>query len=109
MSEAIPTFTAHARQRMAQRGLSLADVQYVYDYGQCLHAAGAQHWVLRLADIPTADIRKMARLNGTVVTLDRAGITVLTVYRNPHAPKHLRMKPRWGWADKDDLPDVLSH
>lgn len=103
MARATPVFTAHAQQRMAQRGLTAADVYYVYDYGQCLHAAGAQHRVLRLVDIPATDVRTKARLNGTVVTLDRAGDTVLTVYRNPYAPKHLRMKPKWGRSDGETV------
>lgn len=98
MAGTAPSLTAHARQRMVQRGLSREDVLYVYDHGKRLHAAGAQHRVLRRIDIPAGDTRTMARLNGAVVTLDRAGTTVLTVYRNLHAPKHLRRKPRWGSA-----------
>jgi cation transport regulator ChaC len=97
MAGTAPSLTAHARQRMAQRGLSREDVLYVFDHGQRLHAAGAQHRVLRRIDIPTSDTRTMSRLNGVVVTLDRTGATVLTVYRNLHAPKHLRRKPKWGW------------
>lgn len=93
-----PILTKHARQRMAQRGLSRDDVLYVYAHGQRLHAAGAQHIVLRRVDIPASDSRTMTRLNGAVVTLDRTGAAVLTVYRDSHAPKHLRRKPKWGWS-----------
>ncbi len=94
---ALPVFTAHAQQRMAQRGLSAGDVYYVCKHGQYLHCAGAQHRVLRRVDIPGEDARDKGRLNGAVVTLDRYGSTVITVYRNAQAPKNLRMKRKWGW------------
>ena len=50
--------STHTRLRMAQRGLSEADVNYVCEYGQTVQRAGAQHIVLRQADIPSADCPK---------------------------------------------------
>jgi hypothetical protein len=80
---------------MAQSALSAADVLYVYEHGRRLHCAGAVHCVLRRVDIPPEEARTQARLSGTLVTLDRAGSLVITVYRNLHALKHLRLKPKW--------------
>ena len=90
-------YTEHAQQRMAQRGISMGDVEYVFEHGHCVRAAGAQHRVLRQIDIPKSDTREKDRLNGTVVTLDKKGNTVITVYRNHNAPKALRTKPKWSW------------
>ena len=89
-------FSKHARVRMAQRGISVADVEYVYQYGTCLWRAGAQHRVLRRVDIPEQDTKRKWRLNGTVVVLDHETQRVLTVYRNANAFAHIRRKPKWG-------------
>ena len=89
-------FSKHAQTRMAQRGISIADVEYVFHHGTCIWRAGAQHRVLRRVDIPEQDTKRKWRLNGTVVVLDSETQKVLTVYRNTDAFSHIRRKPKWG-------------
>lgn len=98
-------FSAHALIRMAQRGISSQEIEYVCEHGRCFHRAGSVHYFLGKKDIPrddqiNADIRK---LEGTTVLLDReTRSVVLTVYRNKQAPKKIRRK------EKHDLRKVLS-
>jgi len=75
------SFTSHALFRMAQRNLSLADVMFVVTNGTRYWRAGALHLVLLFKDIPKHEQRQFARLEGTVVLLDREGEEVRTVYR----------------------------
>lgn len=74
--------TNHAEQRMAQRNVSLRDVQYVLEHGQKLHRAGAVFFYLGKCDIPKTQRQRADRLEGTVVVLSRDMPLILTVYRN---------------------------
>lgn len=89
-------FTPHALMRMAQRNLSHTDVMFVVTYGTRYWRAGALHVVLLLKNISEHERQPFARLEGTVVLLDRTGVEVKTVYRgNPRRIcKRIRCKTK---------------
>ncbi len=85
-------FTEHAQLRMAQRGLSVADVRYVLRYGVYYYAGSAVIFFLAETDVPKADRRQYERLVGVAVVTSYEG-TVLTVWRNrKHGSHHIRAK-----------------
>lgn len=90
-----PEYTEHAVTRMAQRGLSKGDVEYVVQHGRFAHNAKSQAYFLGKKDIPREDVRndRYRRLVGTCVLLDPHGEEVITVYRNKNAFRdHLRKR-----------------
>jgi len=92
--------TEHAVLRMAQRHLSMDEVQYVMLYGVRYRRAGVLHCYLRNKDIPESDRRysQYSRLEGTTVLLDsHSGAELITVYRNrsKHALKAIRRKAKY--------------
>lgn len=84
--------STHARVRMAQRGLSEADLRYVLRFGRLHYAADAVIYFLCGADIPSADRSEMGRLEGAAAITSFDG-TVITVWRNrAHGMKVIRRK-----------------
>jgi hypothetical protein len=59
----------HAVLRMAQRNISLCDLEYVLEHGERIHKTGVTIYVLRKRDILQNDRKKseIMRLEGTVV------------------------------------------
>ena len=84
-----------AEIRMQQRAVSNADVEYVCRYARVLFRARRVFFVLRQKDIPPEDLKFMARLNGTVVLLDRRERIVITVFRDQDAWKLIHKQPKW--------------
>jgi hypothetical protein len=85
---------------MAQRNLSLADVLYVLEHGECLHRTGITIYILRKRDIPQKDrkVSEIMRLEGTVVLtgLSQDGnLDVITMYRNKIASRTIRCKKKY--------------
>lgn len=81
----VASVSAHACRRLAQRNLTVEDVQYVYTHGRLHHSGKATFIHLGLRDIPEADRRdnRLRRLEGTVLVLDPAtGRHLTTAYRN---------------------------
>lgn len=77
--------SAHACRRLAQRNLTVEDVQYVYAHGRIHHRGKATFIHLGLRDIPEEDRRddRFRRLEGTVLVLDPdTGCHLTTAYRN---------------------------
>ena len=92
--------TLHAKRRMAQRNLSLADIHFVLQHGQRHHRAGAIFFFLRGRDIlkDRQMNQEYSRLEGTVVVLSRERSRILTVYRNRKGGlQHIKQKPRYGY------------
>ncbi|MBE2225108.1 MAG: DUF4258 domain-containing protein [Anaerolineae bacterium] len=91
-------YTHHARQRMAQRNVSEAQISFILEHGEEIHCAGARLVHLRRKDIPE-HIRKVdtfARLEGVAVVLSNTDPIILTVWRNrSHSSRHIRHKPRY--------------
>ena len=88
------TFSEHARVRMAQRKLSVTDVEYVVNHGTRYHNAGCLFRFLGKRNISD---KEKERLEGSVVLLDSDTETVvITVYRNrSEAAKDIRRKAKY--------------
>ena len=90
----------HAVLRMAQRNLSLRDLDYVLDHGERIYKTGVTIYVLRKRDISENDRKKseITRLEGTVVLtgFKKDGtLEVITTYRNQDAFRTLRGKAKY--------------
>lgn len=85
--------TLHVQQRMAQRNISMDDLDFVLLYGEVFHRAGAVHVHLRRCDISERWYQQFGRLEGTTAVLNREGTTVLTVHRNrQQGPRRIKKK-----------------
>lgn len=89
-------FTDHALLRMAQRSLTVQDVDYVWRYGMRYQCAGAIHCFLGWRSIPLEDRTdsRIQKLEGTTVLIDPDHEIVLTVYRNRKGSKQIRRKDK---------------
>ena len=90
----------HAVLRMAQRNISLRDLEYVLQYGERVYKTGVTIYILRKRDIPQDDRKKseITRLEGTVVLTDfsRDGnLEIITTYRNKSAFRTIRCKAKY--------------
>ena len=102
MDKLIPilNLTKHAILRMAQRNISLADLEYILEHGQRLHKTGVTIYILRKRDILKSDRKKseITRLEGTVVLTgfsQGGNLEVITMYRNKSAFRTLRCKAKY--------------
>lgn len=75
-------YTYHAVMRMSQRGISIADVEYVLDYGTWIWRAGLVHVYLRRRDIPPEHFRKWPYREGIQVRLSPDYMAVVTAFKN---------------------------
>jgi hypothetical protein len=91
----------HAVLRMAQRNLSLSDVNYVICNGRKLRRAGVTHHFLGKKDIPDADVcnSEITRLEGATILSDfldpKGGLKIITLYRNRSAFRMLKRKTKY--------------
>ena len=96
----IRNLTQHAVLRMAQRNISLADLEYVLEHGERVHKTGVTIYVLRKRDILPKDRKKseITRLEGTVVLTGftpEGNLEIITLYRNKTAFRALRCKQKY--------------
>jgi hypothetical protein len=94
------TFTHHARLRMAQRNVSLAQIWFILGHGHRCHRAGVVLVHLRRKDIPADDLAnsQISCLEGTTVVLNRKGTAVMTVWRNRNrGMQQISRKPRFAY------------
>jgi hypothetical protein len=92
--------TQHAVLRMAQRNISLGDLEYVLEHGERVYKTGITLYILRKRDILQDDRKKseIARLEGTVVLtgFSRNGnLELITMYRTKSASRTFRYKPKY--------------
>ena len=90
----------HAILRMAQRNVSLSDLEYVLEHGERIYRTGITIYILRKRDIPQSDRKRSAitRLEGTVVLTGfrpDCRWEVITIYRNKSARKEIRSKAKY--------------
>lgn len=93
----------HAKQRMAQRNISIDNIEFILKNGQWLHRAGAVFVFLGNRNIGKSKERdqKYARLEGTVVVLSRDGSRIITVYRNrQQGLRKIKQKAQYGFNTK---------
>ena len=105
--------TQHAVLRMAQRNISLDDLEYVLEHGERVHKTGVTIYILRKRDIPQNDRKKseITRLEGTVVLTgfsQDGNLEVITMYRNKSAFRTLRCKEKYDYRRKYHLNQNLS-
>lgn len=92
--------TLHVQQRMAQRNISSEDLDFVLQYGESYHRAGALHVHLRRCDIPQRWRQQFSRLEGTTAVLNREGTAVITVHRNrQQGPRRIKKKTSFGYKN----------
>ncbi len=82
----------HAARRLAQRGISLEDVNLVLRLGRRLHRTGVTFYFFGRRQIPRGLERELERLVGT--TLIVADGCVITAYRNKRAIAEIKKKPK---------------
>jgi len=85
-----PRISKHAIQRMAQRNLTVDDLEVVMRFGYLEYRTGAEFYFLRRRDLPEEMERTFARLVGTAVLIKDG--CVITVYRNQHALSQIKRK-----------------
>jgi hypothetical protein len=84
---------------MAQRNISLGDLEYVLEHGERVHKTGVTIYILRKRDILQNDRKKseITRLEGTVVLTgfsQDGNLEIITTYRNKSAFRMLRCKEK---------------
>ena len=92
--------TLHAKRRMAQRNVSLAQIWFILGHGHRCHRAGVVLVHLRRKDIPADDLAnsQIACLEGATVVLNRKGTAVMTVWRNRNrGMQQISRKPRFAY------------
>ena len=89
-------FTEHALLRMAQRNLSINDVEYTLKNGRECRRGGAIHYTLRGKDIPKQDrsSNELRRLEGMTILIAPNDNQIITVYRNKDAYTDIRKKTK---------------
>jgi hypothetical protein len=90
---------------MAQRNVSLQDLEYVLEHGERVYKTGVTFYVLRKRDILQNDRKnsEITRLEGTVVltSFSQDGhLEIITLYRNKRAFQTLRSKQEYGIRKK---------
>lgn len=88
-------FTGHALTRMAQRNLTEADVVFAMRHGQRCHRDGIVFFFLGKRDLPKDAPSWSQRLEGTTVLLDPWALTIITVYRNRKALRHIKPRAKY--------------
>jgi hypothetical protein len=87
--------TAHATQRMHQRAITHAALDAVLRWGARIEQNGATAFFLGRRHLPTElPPAAAARLEGTVVVVDRDG-AVITMFRCRRLPSVMRRRLRW--------------
>jgi hypothetical protein len=102
MENASSTFalSKHAILRMAQRNVSLCDLEYVLEHGERIYKTGITIYLLRKRDIPKSDRKesKITRLEGTVVLAgptQEGTLKIITLYRNKDAFRIIRCQKKY--------------
>jgi hypothetical protein len=90
---------------MAQRNLSLGDLEYVLEHGERVHKTGVTIYILRKRDILQKDRKKseITRLEGTIVLTgfsQNGNLKVITMYRNKSAFRSVRCKEKYDCRKK---------
>lgn len=93
VDEAAVQFSAHAKQRIHQRGLSREDIALVLRYGRRYFAADAQIYFLGDRDLPSTAEPALERVRGAGVVMSPVRPTVITAWRNRrHGMRTIRRK-----------------
>lgn len=86
--------TRHVQTRMAQRGISAADLAFVREHGRVEYRTGVQFVFLGKKDIPAPLRRTAGHLEGTVLIVAADGRVVVTCYRDRGAIAEIKRKAK---------------
>ncbi len=86
------SISRHAARRLAQRGISLHDLDLTLRFGRKIHRTGATFYFFGRRQIPRGLERQLERLVGT--TLIVADGRLVTAYRNKRAIAEIKKKPK---------------
>jgi hypothetical protein len=105
------SISKHAVLRMAQRNISISDLEYVLEHGERINRTGITIYILRSRDILQGDRRtsKITRLEGTVVLTGYTPggkLEIITIYRNKSGFKVIRGKAKYDRRTRDRTPRV---
>jgi hypothetical protein len=94
--EASGQWSRHGRQRAAQSNLSGDDVDLVRRYGVLEHRTGVRFYFIGRREVERYRhaAPRLVKLHDIVMIVSQDGDTVITVYRNRHALKHIRRKSK---------------
>ena len=92
MKEKKLRISAHCWRRMAQRNLTLSDVQFALRYGRRIHRAHADFFFVGWSSLPAGSECELSRLIGTTVVVEENAI--VTAYRNRRALAKIKRKPK---------------
>lgn len=84
--------TPHAKRRMAQRNITVSELEFALERGHVEFRAGAKFYFLGKRDLPIHLWHSHARLAGLTIVV--ANDEVLTLYRNPQALADIRRKTK---------------
>lgn len=88
------SFSSHALQRMASRGISREDVAFVLRFARVERRTGIRFHFLGWRQLPAAFARTHGRLEGVTVLCCADRGTVITVYRETDASRDIRRLPK---------------
>lgn len=86
--------TQHSQTRMAQRGITEADLAFVREHGRLTYKTGVRFYFLGRRDIPVALQRTYGHLEGTTVIVAADGRVMVTCYRDRGAIAEIKRKDK---------------
>lgn len=82
----------HAQKRMAERNISVSDVNIALEKGEKIHRTGAIFFFLGKKNLPEG--RQFERLNGLTILLANNYRTIITVFRNRRILHDIKQKAK---------------
>jgi hypothetical protein len=100
----------HARQRSAQRNLSLDEIVFVVEHGELLRNTGVIFREMRRKDMPSfiPANHPYQRLVGTTIVMCKCGHYVVTLYRKAEAFHKNRRKTKYSRHEQHECCPYCS-
>lgn len=89
--------TRHGETRMAQRGISEADLAFVCEHGRVTYKTGVRFYFLGRRDIPAALRRRFGHLEGLTLIVAADAPVMVTCYRDRGAIAEIKRKDKRAW------------
>lgn len=87
----------HAQQRLAQRNISMRDIEFALKYGKKLYRSGVFFVFLGRHDIPfeCQNDDRFSKLEGITLLISKDSGCLITAYKNKHALKQIKRKQKY--------------
>lgn len=95
------TLTAHAQQRMAQRGITAEMIFDTIEHGTCIRKQQIQYYIMRRKNLNDRFAPHYAEQLLNCVVVEGWTGDILTVYKNPDAYRCIRKKSKYSAAIVD--------